>query len=166
MTLDPTSVSLRDLAIGDAGWLIQRHGELYADEEGFDASFEALVAEILAGFIRQNDPQTERAFIAVAGKQRLGSVFCVQSGTPGVAKLRLFLLEPDARGLGLGKTLLDACLDFARTKGYRKMELWTHESHRAACALYEKVGFRCTASKPVHSFGVDLVEQAWEIDLV
>ena len=102
MTLDPTSVSLRDLAIGDAGWLIQRHGELYADEEGFDASFEALVADILAEFIRQNDPQTERAFIAVAGKRRLGSVLCVQSGTPGVAKLRLFLLEPDARGIGLG----------------------------------------------------------------
>ncbi|MEL7151836.1 MAG: GNAT family N-acetyltransferase [Pseudomonadota bacterium] len=165
MSYDPEHVTLRDLAIGDAGWLIQRHAELYAESDGFDATFEPLVAEILVEFLRNHDPASERAFIATAGEERLGSIFCVQSGTPGVAKLRLFFLEPKARGLGLGRRLLDACLGFARDAGYGKMTLWTHESHRAACALYDKSGFRLTASKPVHSFGVDLVEQAWEIDL-
>ncbi len=159
------TVTIRDLEIGDAGWLIERHAVLYAREEGFDASFEALVAEILADYIRTRDPATERAFIAVEGENRLGSVFCVQSGEPGVAKLRLFLLVPDARGRGLGQRLLEACLAFARDAGYRRMRLWTHESHRAACALYQRNGFRLTASAPVHSFGVDLVEQTWEIDL-
>lgn len=158
-------VTIRDLEIGDAGWLIQQHGELYARDEGFDASFEALVAKILAAYIRRRDPATERAFIAVRGKERLGSVFCVQSGEPGVAKLRLFLLVPGARGLGLGGRLLGACLDYARRTGYRQMRLWTHESHRAACALYARNGFRLTRSEPVRSFGADLVEQTWEIDL-
>jgi GNAT superfamily N-acetyltransferase len=165
MNLEPTAITIRNLAIGDAGWLIQRHAELYAENDGFDESFEALVAEILAAFIRDHDPETERAFIAVHGTRRLGSIFCVQSGMPGVAKLRLFLLEPEARGLGLGKRLLTECLDYARSRGYRKMQLWTHESHRAACALYRQFGFELTASKPVRSFGVDLVEQSWEIDL-
>lgn len=166
MALDPGTITLRPLAIGDAGWLIQRHAELYAESDGFDETFEPLVAEILTQFLRTHDPATERAFIATNDNERLGSIFCVQSGTPGVAKLRLLLLEPKARGLGLGQRLLDACLGFARDVGYRKLTLWTHESHRAACALYEKNGFRLTASKPVHSFGVDLVEQAWEIDLL
>lgn len=165
MPVDPVSVILRDIAIGDAGWLIQQHAERYAEDEGFDASFEPLVAEILAGFLRDHDQATERAFIAASGQSRLGSIFCVQSGEPGVAKLRLFYISPEARGLGLGQRLLDACLSFARKVGYRRMRLWTHESHRAACALYRKNGFACTASEPVHSFGVDLVEQTWEIDL-
>jgi GNAT superfamily N-acetyltransferase len=159
------TVTLRDLEIGDAGWLIEQHGVLYARDEGFDASFEALVAEILAAFIRDHDPSAERAFVAVEGSRRLGSVFCVRSGEPGVAKLRLFLLVPEARGRGLGQRLLDACVAFARDAGYRTLRLWTHESHRAACALYAKNGFRLTDSRPVRSFGVDLVEQSWEIDL-
>ena len=159
------AATLRDLEIGDAGWLIERHAVLYAREEGFDATFEALVAEIVAAYIRSHDPATERAFIAVEDGRRLGSVFCVQSGAPGVAKLRLFLLVPEARGRGLGQQLLDACLAFARKAGYTRMRLWTHESHRAACALYAKNGFRLTNAIPVRSFGVDLVEQSWEIDL-
>jgi GNAT superfamily N-acetyltransferase len=159
------TVTLRDLEIGDAGWLIEQHGVLYARDEGFDASFEALVAEILAAYIRDHDPSAERAFVAVEGSRRLGSVFCVRSGEPGVAKLRLFLLVPEARGRGLGQRLLDACVAFARDAGYRTLRLWTHESHRAACALYAKNGFRLTDSRPVRSFGVDLVEQSWEIDL-
>lgn len=159
-------ITFRDLAIGDAGWLIQRHAELYAAEEGFDASFEPLVAEILADYLRNRDAKMERAFIAVDDDQkRLGSIFCVQSGEPGVAKLRLFLLEPDARGLGLGQRLLDACLAFAVEAGYDQIRLWTHESHKAACALYVKNGFDCIASTPVHSFGVDLVEQTWQKSL-
>ena len=158
-------VTLRDLRIGDAGWLIEQHGVLYARDEGFDETFEALVAEILADFIRRHDPASERAFIAERAGQRLGSVFCVQSGEPGVAKLRLFLLVPEARGLGLGQRLLDACLGFARASGYHTLCLWTHESHTAACALYRKNGFALTRSDPVRSFGVALVEQSWEIAL-
>lgn len=153
-------VILRDLAIGDAGWLIQQHGELYAAAEGFDATFEALVAEILADFIRNRDPSCERAWIATRGNQRLGSIFCVRQNAD-TAKLRLFLLMPDARGQGLGKRLLAACIAYARATGYRRMQLWTHESHTAACALYAAQGFTLTGSKPVHSFGVDLVEQSW-----
>jgi GNAT superfamily N-acetyltransferase len=159
------TVTLRDLELGDAGWLIERHAVLYAREAGFDATFEALVAEILAAYIRNRDPATERAFIAVERGRRLGSIFCVQSDEPGVAKLRLFLLEPEARGRGLGQRLLDACLGFAREAGYRRLRLWTHESHRAACALYTRNGFRLTESRPVHSFGQNLMEQTWETDL-
>ena len=159
------TVTFRDLEPGDAGWLIERHAVLYTRDEGFDATFEALVAEILAAYIRRNDPATERAFIAVEDGRRLGSVFCVQSGEPGVAKLRLFLLIPEARGRGLGQRLLDACLGFAREAGYDRLRLWTHESHEAACALYARNGFELIASCPVRSFGVDLVEQTWEIGL-
>lgn len=165
MSYEPAKVILRNLAIGDAGWLIQRHAELYARDEGFDASFEALVAEILADYIRTHDPACERAFIATSGEKRLGSIFCTRGGAPEVARLRMFWVEPEARGLGLGQKLLDACLNYARETGYRKLWLWTHESHRAACALYERNGFKCTASKAEHSFGVDVVEQTWEIDL-
>lgn len=160
-----SGIVLRDLEIGDAGWLIQRHGEAYAEAEGFDASFEPLVAEILVGFLRHRDPSCERGWIAVDGRQRLGSIFCVKGATPGEAKLRLFFLEPAARGKGLGKQLLTTCLDYARASGYTRLQLWTHESHQAACALYARAGFEMTHSKPVHSFGVDLVEQVWAIDL-
>ncbi len=159
-------VELRHLQPGDAAWLVDAHGRLYAEEEGFDDTFGPLVASIIADFEADHDPETERAFIAVRGDERLGSIFCVQSGEPGVAKLRLFLLTPNARGLGLGKRLLEANLGFARSAGYRSMRLWTHESHRAACALYARYGFALTDSKPVRSFGVDLVEQTWQIDLV
>ncbi len=158
-------VTFRDLEIGDGGWLVERHAVLYARDDGFDASFEALVAEVLAAYIRTRDPASERAFIAVADLRRVGSVFCVRSDEPGVAKLRLFLVEPDWRGRGLGQWLLDACLGFARAAGYRRLRLWTHESHRAACALYARNGFRLVDSRPVRSFGQDLVEQSWEIDL-
>ncbi|MGI3183506.1 GNAT family N-acetyltransferase [Nioella aestuarii] len=158
-------IELRDLAIGDAGWLIQQHAELYAREEGFDASFEPLVAEILADFIRTHDPNCERGWIAWEGDQRLGSIFCVKGPEPGQAKLRLFMLTPAARGKGLGKRLLDSCITYAREKQYREMVLWTHASHRAACALYEKAGFACIDSHPVISFGQPLEEQTWKLKL-
>jgi GNAT superfamily N-acetyltransferase len=158
-------IDLRDLAIGDAGWLIQQHAELYAREEGFDASFEPLVAEILAAYIRSHDPSCERAWIAWEGGERLGSIFCVKGPEPGQAKLRLFLLTPAARGKGLGKRLLDVCIAFARDKGYTEMVLWTHASHRAACALYKKTGFACVDSHPVTSFGQRLEEQTWKLKL-
>ena len=155
---------LRNLEIGDAGWLIEQHGMLYARDEGFDRTFEALVAEVLADFIRHHDPACERAFIAEENGTRLGSIFCVRNDEQ-TARLRLFLLMPEVRGRGLGRYLLDTCMGWARDRGYRRMRLSTHESHHAACALYARAGWRCVASKPVRSFGVDLVEQDWEIDL-
>jgi GNAT superfamily N-acetyltransferase len=165
MRVSASEVVLDALRVGDAGWLIQRHGELYAQEAGFDATFEPLVARILADFLDAHDPSRERGWIARAGDRRLGSIFCVQGPAPDTAKLRLFLLEPEVRGIGLGQRLLDACMGFARGAGYARMTLWTHESHRAACALYARNGFACVASKPVHSFGQDLVEQEWQRDL-
>lgn len=161
----PDTVELRDIGIGDAGWLIQTHAELYAKEEGFDWTFEPLVAEILVDFLRNRDPSCERAWIAWQDDRRLGSIFCVKGPEPGQAKLRLFLLSPEARGRGLGRRLLRACLDYARDRGYGEIVLWTHESHRAACALYRAAGFTLISSRPVHSFGCDLVEQSWEIAL-
>ena len=162
MTGDDTE--LRDLAIGDAGWLIQQHAELYAAEEGFDHMFEPLVAEILADFIRNHDPEVERGWIAWRNGRRLGSIFCVRLDDQ-TAKLRLFLLVPQARGSGLGRRLLEACIDHARAKGFKSLQLWTHESHEAACALYRKYGFELRDSQPVTSFGVDLVEQTWQLTL-
>lgn len=158
-------VALTPLRTGDIGWLVQQHAEAYARDEGFDATFEPLVARILADFGADHDPTFERGWIARRGERRLGSIFCVKGPEPGVAKLRLFYLVPEARGLGLGRRLLETCLSFARQAGYRKMTLWTHESHRAACALYARSGFALTRSTPVRSFGVDLVEQEWSRDL-
>ena len=106
----------------------------------------------------------EAGWIASSGGTRLGSIFCVSAG-PDTAKLRLFLLTPDARGNGLGKRMLTACMEFARARGYRDMVLWTHESHRAACALYRAFGWQLVESKPARSFGVDVVEQSWAFTL-
>nr|WP_233192685.1 GNAT family N-acetyltransferase [Acidimangrovimonas sediminis] len=149
---------------GDAGWIVQRHGELYARDEGFDSSFEALVAEVIAAFLRGHDPAWERGWIAEAAGRRLGSIFCVRLDDR-TAKLRLFLVEPEARGTGLARRMLATCMGWARDRGYRRMSLWTHESHRAACALYARTGFVLTGSRAVRSFGQDVVEQTWEIDL-
>ncbi|MCV2891378.1 GNAT family N-acetyltransferase [Ruegeria aquimaris] len=158
------SVTLRPFRADDTLWLVERHGTLYAEAEGFDDSFAPLVAEILGAFIADHDPTCERGWIAEEAGQRLGSIFCVRLDET-TAKLRLFLLVPEARGRGLGRRLLDTCMGFARDKGYTQMQLWTHESHRAACALYAATGWQLTDSKPVHSFGVDLVEQTWKITL-
>lgn len=158
------SVTLRPFRADDAPWLVERHGTLYAEAEGFDDSFAPLVAEILEAFVADHDPTRERGWIAEAAGQRLGSIFCVRLNET-TAKLRLFLLVPEARGKGLGRRLLEACMGFARAAGYRDMQLWTHESHRAACALYASAGWYLTDSKPVQSFGVDLVEQTWKITL-
>ena len=159
-----TEVTLRRFGPDDVDWLVEQHGTLYAKAEGFDDSFGVLVAQILADFVADHDPTRERGWIAQDNEQRLGSIFCVSAGAT-TAKLRLFLLTPAARGKGLGKRLLQACMDFARETGYTELVLWTHESHRAACALYAKFGWQLVDSKPVRSFGVDLVEQSWRIDL-
>ena len=154
--------AIRPFHPDDAPWLVERHATLYARDEGFDATFGPLVAGILDEFVAAHDPSCEAGWIAHAGDRWLGSVFCVRQSA-GIARLRLFLLVPEARGQGLGQRLLDTCTGFARDRGYRGMTLWTHESHRAACALYARNGWRLTGSKPVHSFGCDLVEQSWEI---
>ncbi len=159
-----TDVSLRRFRPDDAPWLGEQHSIHYARDEGFDDSFGRLVNDILADFIAHHDPVRERGWIACRGEQRLGSIFCVGQG-PTTAKLRLFLLTPQARGRGLGKRMLTTCMAFARDAGYADMRLWTHESHRAACALYAASGWHLLESRPVHSFGVDLVEQSWRVDL-
>lgn len=165
MAVCASDVVLDALREGDVAWLTRRHGELYAQEAGFDATFAPLVARIVADFLDGHDPARERGWIARVGTRRLGSIFCVQGPAPDTAKLRLFLLEPDARGIGLGQRMLETCMGFARGAGYARMTLWTHESHRAACELYARAGFACATSRPVCSFGQALVEQEWTRDL-
>lgn len=155
--------ALRPYSPADRDWLVGRHAALYREAEGFDDSFGPLVGDILDGFARAHDPRCEAGWIAEQDGVRLGSIFCVRYDAHR-AKLRLFLLVPEARGMGLGQGLLDQCMQFARGAGYGGMTLWTHESHKAACALYVKNGWRLTRSEPVRSFGVDLVEQTFEID--
>ncbi|WP_439118779.1 GNAT family N-acetyltransferase [Marivita sp.] len=157
-------VILRAYASGDFDWLVDLHGRHYAEAEGFDATFAPLVASILQDFEAQHDPAYERGWVAERNGARLGSIFCVKLDER-TAKLRLFILVPEARGIGLGKRMLESCTGFARACRYESMQLWTHESHEAACALYRANGWHCTSSKSVHSFGVDLVEQAWEVTL-
>lgn len=157
-------IELREFLETDADWLVEAHGRLYAQKEGFDDSFAPLVAGILRDHFASRDPARERGWLAARGSQRLGSVFCVSAGGD-LAKLRLFLVEPSARGKGLGQRLLDECLSFARARGYRRMTLWTHKSHAAAGRLYARAGFSITAEKPVRAFGADLIDQTWEIDL-
>lgn len=155
------AVELRLFRVEDADWLSREHGRIYARDEGFDDTFEPLVSGILSEFVESHDPARERGWIAWEGATRLGSIFCVKRN-PQTAKLRLFLLLPEARGKGLGRLLLDTCTAFARDAGYQRMTLWTHAEHRAACALYARSGWDLTDSKPVHSFGVDLTEQQWD----
>ncbi|WP_109467456.1 GNAT family N-acetyltransferase [Albibacillus kandeliae] len=159
-----TDLILRPFTSDDTDWLVEQHGQLYARDEGFDESFGELVREILVAFNADHDSARETGWIAEENGQRLGSIFCVSAGE-ATAKLRLFLLTPEARGKGLGKRLLTTCMEYARSKGYSEMVLWTHESHRAACALYRAFGWTLEDSKPVRSFGVDLVEQHWRISL-
>jgi GNAT superfamily N-acetyltransferase len=161
--IEPPEVAIRGLQPGDLGWIIATHGALYARDEGYDITFEALVARILADFADRADPG-EAAWIAKGGGQRLGTISCMREDAD-TARLRLFLLVPEARGLGLGQRLHDTCLGFARAQGYRRMVLWTHESHRAACALYAKNGWRLVRSAPARAYGQEVVDQDWENDL-
>lgn len=146
------------------GWVVQRHGELYWNEFGYDARFEALVAGIVARFIEDFDPRRERCWIAERRGERLGAVFLVtQSRT--VAKLRLLIVEPGARGLGLGMRLVRACAGFARAAGYRKLVLWTQSELKAARAIYEKAGFKIVGREKHRSFGKSLTGEYWELRL-
>lgn len=157
-------VEIRSFTPADRDWLVAAHATQYAQAEGFDDTFGPLVAQILDDFIVRHDPKGEAGWMAWQAGARLGSIFCVRLDD-STAKLRLFLLMPDARGKGLGKTLLATCMGFARAQGYSEMTLWTHESHRAAGALYAKAGWTLMSSEPVVSFGVPLVEQHWHITL-
>lgn len=157
-------IEIRRFKATDRDWLVAAHGIHYAQAEGFDDSFAVLVAEIIDGFIATHDPMHEAGFVAWQGAERIGCIFCVRL-TPQDAKLRLFLITDGARGKGLGRSLLNTCMTFARDQGYARMQLWTHESHRAAGALYAKTGWRLMWSKPVMSFGQPLIEQHWEIAL-
>lgn len=164
--------TLRAPQPGDIGWVIARHGALYARDYGFDLGFEALVAQIAARFIERFDATREACWIAERSGQRLGCVFLVQardeaSAVPedGVAQLRMLLVEPAARGLGLGRQLVQACTAFARQAGYRRIRLWTNSLLLAARGIYQAEGYRLISSEAHHSFGHDLVGEIWELDL-
>jgi DNA-binding MarR family transcriptional regulator/ribosomal protein S18 acetylase RimI-like enzyme len=153
--------ALRPPASGDMGWVVSRHGALYAQEYGFDARFEALVAEIVAKFVQTLDEKRERCWIAERDGDNVGSVFVVRRSAT-IAQLRLLLVEPKARGLGIGARLVDETLRFARQSGYRKMTLWTQSNLTAARAIYQKAGFRLAKTERHKSFGHDLVGEYWE----
>jgi DNA-binding MarR family transcriptional regulator len=155
---------LRPHQVGDMGWIVHRHAVLYAQEYGFDETFEALVAEIVAKFIQNFDQKKERCWIAEKDNEIVGSVFCVKKSET-VAKLRLLYVEPQARGLGIGKRLTEECINFARRAGYQEMTLWTNSVLLAARDIYKNIGFQLIEEEAHHSFGQDLVGEIWEMRL-
>ena len=159
-----TTVQLRAHRPGDMGWVIGAHGRLYAQEFGWDERFEALVAEIAAGFIRDFDEQRERCWIAEMGGEPVGCVFLVKSSKT-VAKLRLLIVEPKARGTGLGRRLVAECIAFAREKGYRRLVLWTQSNLAAARHIYKSSGFRLVRTQRHQDFGIKLTGEYWELAL-
>ncbi|MGW1757108.1 bifunctional helix-turn-helix transcriptional regulator/GNAT family N-acetyltransferase [Streptomyces mirabilis] len=158
-------VVLRDPGPGDLGWIVQRNAALYAAEYGWNADYEGLVARIVADFAEDHDPHLERVWIAELDGRPVGCVMCVRDDAPGTARLRLLLVEPDARGLRIGDRLVEAVVDFARDGGYRDLVLWTNDVLSAARRIYQRHGFVLAAEKPHRSFGADLLGQDWRLEL-
>ncbi|NMH97811.1 bifunctional helix-turn-helix transcriptional regulator/GNAT family N-acetyltransferase [Pseudonocardia acidicola] len=162
----PRRVALREPGPGEYGWVVARHGAVYAAEYGWDDSFEGLVAQIVGTYLTDHDPARERAWIAEVDGRPAGCVFCVADPDhDDVAKLRILLVEPWARGLGLGTRLVDACVAFARDAGYRRIGLWTNDVLVAARRIYRAAGFVLEGEERHHSFGHDLVGEFWSLDL-
>jgi DNA-binding MarR family transcriptional regulator/GNAT superfamily N-acetyltransferase len=165
---DSTSVDapivLRDPHPGDLGWVIHRHGVIYAEEWGYDQRFEALVAKVIAGFVENWNPARDRCWIAARNGQILGSIFVVEK-TKTIAQLRLLLVEPAARGLGLGRRLVDEVIAFSRQAGYKSVQLWTQSELKAARKIYKAAGFRIIGKEGHESFGKKLDAEVWELTL-
>lgn len=160
----PAGFLLRSHRPGDIGWIVSRHGAIYAQEYGWDITFEALAAEIAAQFIRSYDPSREHCWIAEIDGEPVGSIFLVRASDE-VAKLRLLLVEEKARGLGVGRALTQQCIHFARQSGYSSITLWTQSILVAARGIYQRAGFRRVSEEKHHSFGVDLVGETWDLKL-
>jgi DNA-binding MarR family transcriptional regulator/N-acetylglutamate synthase-like GNAT family acetyltransferase len=164
-TTDRVPYILRPPQSGDMGWIVHRHGVLYTQEYHWDETFEALVATIAGEFVQRLDAKRERCWIAERDGEIVGCVFVVKGEDEATAKLRLLLVEPSARGLGIGGRLVDECVRFARRVGYKKLTLWTQANLLAARHIYERAGFHLVKAWPNHAFGHDLVSETWDLDL-
>ncbi|MFN2593930.1 MAG: GNAT family N-acetyltransferase [Actinomycetota bacterium] len=161
---EPHTIVLRAPTSGDYGWVIERHGAIYRQEFGWDEDFEGLVARIVADYLQKRDPERESAWIAEVDGHRVGCIFCTKKRRT-LAQLRILLVEPSARGLGIGSRLVDECINFARRTGYKQMMLWTNDVLTDARRIYERAGFQLMEEEKHHSFGRDLVGQNWMLDL-
>lgn len=161
----PRAAILRPPRIGDFGWIVSRHAELYAQEYGWTEPFEGLCAQIVADYLNKLDAKRERCWIAELHGAPVGCVMLVKDEKPGIARIRLLIVDPSARGLGLGKRLTAECIRFARKSGYRGITLWTHSVLTAARAVYEKAGFTLTSSEKRHTWGKDVVAEFWDMKL-
>lgn len=150
---------------GDLGWVVMAHGEAYAQQFGWNTDFEALVAEIVAAYATDHDPDREAAWIAEIDGERAGCIFLVAGEEPSVARLRILLVTPTSRGHGLGTRLVEECVTFARNAGYSTVTLWTNDVLTSARKIYQACGFTLTGEEPHHSFGHDLIGQYWRLDL-
>ncbi|MFD3717315.1 GNAT family N-acetyltransferase [Streptomyces sp. NPDC058674] len=165
-TPEKAPVRLRPPEPGELGWIVQRHGALYAAEYGWNTEFEGLVARVVADFAEDHDPYLERVWIAELEGRPVGSVMCVrEDGAPGTARLRLLLVEPACRGHGIGTLLVDAVVAFARSVGYRELVLWTNDVLAEARSRYLSAGFTLVAERPHRSFGAALTGQDWRLPL-